>query len=55
MPNTLQDTTETFTGEDFRIVFADNVTTFNGRNILQQIHSKQMMREMVLSDIMIYK
>ena len=28
--NTLQDTTETFTGEDFRIVLADNVTAFNG-------------------------
>ena len=28
--NNLQDTTETFTGEDFRIVIADNVTTFNG-------------------------
>ena len=28
--NTLQDTTETFTGEDFRIVIADNVTGFNG-------------------------
>jgi len=28
--NTLQDTTETFTGEDFRIVIADNVTTFTG-------------------------
>ena len=28
--NTLQDTTETFTGEDFRIVLADNVTSFNG-------------------------
>lgn len=28
--NTLQDTTETFTGEDFRIVLADNVTTFTG-------------------------
>ncbi len=28
--NTLQDTTETFTGEDFRIVIADNVTAFNG-------------------------
>ena len=28
--NTLTDTTETFTGEDFRIVLADNVTTFNG-------------------------
>ena len=28
--NTLQDTTETFTGEDFRIVLADNVQTFNG-------------------------
>ena len=28
--NTLQDLTETFTGEDFRIVIADNVTSFNG-------------------------
>ena len=28
--NTLTDTTETFTGEDFRIVLADNVTTFTG-------------------------
>jgi hypothetical protein len=28
--NTLQDTTETFTGEDFRIVLNNNVTTFNG-------------------------
>jgi hypothetical protein len=28
--NTLQDTTETFTGEDFRIVLADNVQTFTG-------------------------
>jgi hypothetical protein len=28
--NTLADTTETFTGEDFRIVLADNVTAFNG-------------------------
>ncbi len=28
--NTLQDTTETFTGEDFRIVLADNVQAFNG-------------------------
>ena len=28
--NTLADTTETFTGEDFRIVLADNVTTFSG-------------------------
>ena len=28
--NTLQDTSETFTGEDFRIVIADNVTTFTG-------------------------
>lgn len=28
--NTLQDTTETFTGEDFRIVLADNVTSFSG-------------------------
>ena len=28
--NTLADTTETFTGEDFRIVIADNVTTFSG-------------------------
>ena len=28
--NTLQDTTETFVGEDFRIVVADNVQTFNG-------------------------
>ena len=28
--NTLQDTTETFTGEDFRIVLDNNVTTFNG-------------------------
>tara|TARA_R110000851_G_scaffold8926_1_gene33914 strand:+ start:19 stop:2262 length:2244 start_codon:yes stop_codon:yes gene_type:complete len=28
--NTLQDTTETFTGEDFRIVLADNVQLFNG-------------------------
>ena len=28
--NTLQDTTETFTGEDNRIVIADNVTQFNG-------------------------
>ena len=28
--NTLQDTTETFTGEDSRIVIADNVTAFNG-------------------------
>ena len=26
----LQDTTETFTGEDFRIVLADNVQLFNG-------------------------
>jgi hypothetical protein len=29
-PNTLQDTTETFMGEDFRIVLADNVQAFNG-------------------------
>ena len=29
--NTLQDTTETFTGEDFRIVIADNVTSFSGQ------------------------
>ena len=28
--NTLQDTTETFTGEDFRIVLNNNVTAFNG-------------------------
>ena len=28
--NTLADTTETFTGEDFRIVIADNVQAFNG-------------------------
>jgi hypothetical protein len=28
--NTLQDTTETFTGEDFRIVIADNVQSFGG-------------------------
>ena len=28
--NTLQDTTETFVGEDFRIVVADNVQSFNG-------------------------
>ena len=28
--NTLQDLTETFTGEDFRIVIADNVTSFSG-------------------------
>tara|TARA_R110002020_G_scaffold365136_1_gene577387 strand:- start:72 stop:2282 length:2211 start_codon:yes stop_codon:yes gene_type:complete len=28
--NALQDTTETFTGEDFRIVLADNVQAFNG-------------------------
>jgi len=28
--NTLQDLTETFIGEDFRIVIADNVTSFNG-------------------------
>ena len=28
--NALQDTTETFTGEDFRIVLADNVQSFNG-------------------------
>ena len=28
--NTLADTTETFTGEDFRIVIADNVTSFSG-------------------------
>ena len=28
--NTLADTTETFTGEDFRIVIADNVTAFDG-------------------------
>ena len=28
--NTLQDTTETFVGEDFRIVVADNVQAFNG-------------------------
>ena len=28
--NTLTDTTETFTGEDFRIVLANNVTTFTG-------------------------
>ena len=28
--NTLQDTTETFAGEDFRIVLANNVTTFTG-------------------------
>ena len=28
--NTLQDTTETFVGEDFRIVLANNVTTFTG-------------------------
>jgi len=28
--NTLSDTTETFTGEDFRIVLADNVQAFNG-------------------------
>ena len=28
--NTLSDTTETFTGEDFRIVIADNVTSFSG-------------------------
>ena len=28
--NSLQDTTETFSGEDFRIVIADNVTAFNG-------------------------
>ena len=28
--NTLQDTTETFVGEDFRIVIADNVQAFNG-------------------------
>ena len=28
--NTLQDLTETFTGEDFRIVLADNVQAFNG-------------------------
>ena len=28
--NTLQDTTETFTGEDFRIKLADNVQTFSG-------------------------
>ena len=28
--NTLQDTTETFVGEDFRIVVANNVTSFNG-------------------------
>ena len=28
--NALQDTTETFTGEDFRIVLADNVQLFNG-------------------------
>ena len=28
--NTLQDTTETFTGEDFRIVLADNVQAFGG-------------------------
>ena len=28
--NTLADTTETFTGEDFRIVLADNVQAFNG-------------------------
>ena len=28
--NSLQDTTETFTGEDFRIVLANNVTTFTG-------------------------
>ena len=28
--NTLADTTETFTGEDFRIVLADNVTSFSG-------------------------
>jgi len=31
--NTLQDTTETFTGEDFRIVLADNVQTFTGAYI----------------------
>jgi hypothetical protein len=28
--NTLQDTTETFTGEDFRIVLDNNVTSFSG-------------------------
>ena len=28
--NTLADSTETFTGEDFRIVLADNVQSFNG-------------------------
>jgi len=28
--NTLEDLTESFTGEDFRIVIADNVQTFNG-------------------------
>ena len=28
--NTLVDSTETFTGEDFRIVLADNVQAFNG-------------------------
>ena len=31
--NTLQDTTETFTGEDFRIVLADNVQSFGGAYI----------------------
>ena len=31
--NTLQDLTETFTGEDFIIVIADNVTSFNGAYI----------------------
>jgi len=29
--NTLQDLTETFTGEDYRIVLADNVQTFTGQ------------------------
>ena len=30
--NTLQDTTETFTGEDFRMVLADNIQAFGGEH-----------------------
>ena len=32
--NTLQDTTETFTGEDFRVIIADNVQAFGGEHFI---------------------
>ncbi len=32
--NTLEDTTETFTGEDFRVIIADNVQAFGGEHFI---------------------